>query len=150
MATINFVIDKEEVYGEVGKATDYTGSKMADGDERTRERILASDEELADLGRMWDESALTVNERFKSMVRNVEYTSDNYTLELEVSNSFDQRLTHNVEACIKGFFIASITGQWFKYADKEDAAEWLQQAAEMLTGAERLLYSRRRPVRPAR
>ncbi len=56
METITIQIFQDDVYEEVAKATDYTGSKMTGGDEGARDRILAADADLAELGRFWDES----------------------------------------------------------------------------------------------
>lgn len=143
-------IIKEDVYREVAKATDYTGSKMLDSDENTRDRILAGDDDFAELSRMWDETVLILNERFKSMLLSEGYTTGSYTIELEVSKNFETNLDRNVEAFLRSFFIASIIAQWFKYTNKSEAEDYFKQAAEMLMSAERLLYSRRRPRRPSR
>lgn len=149
MERISLKVIKEDVYREVAKATDYTGSKMIDGDENARDRILAGDEDLAELGRMWDEAAMTSNERFKEMLLSIDNSSECYAIELEVSRSFDRVLVRNIEACLRSFFISSIIGQWFKYTNKSEAEGYFNQAGEMLMGAERLLYSRRRPRRPS-
>ena len=71
-----------------------------------------------------------------------------YVAVLEVSNAFDTNLTKSVNTALQGFFIASIIGQWFKLANKTEAADYFAQAAEMMKGAERLLYSRKKPTRP--
>ena len=71
-----------------------------------------------------------------------------YVAELEVSNAFDTNLTDSVNTALQGFFIASIIAQWFKLANKAEAADYFAQAAEMMKGAERLLYSRKKPTRP--
>ena len=60
-----------------------------------------------------------------------------YEAVLEVSKSFDKKLTSNVQSALRNFFITSIIGQWFN------------QAGEMMDGAERLLYSRKKPTRPS-
>ena len=52
METITIQVFKDDVYEEVAKATDYTGAKLIDGDEKARDRILATDNELSDLGRV--------------------------------------------------------------------------------------------------
>lgn len=153
METITIQVTKEEVYGEVAKATDYTGAKLMDGDTTARDRILATDSDLTDLSRFWDDAVLATNERLKEMV--VSGTTKEtdgksaYVGVLEVSKSFDKELTGNVQTAVKGFFIASIIGQWFKLANKGEAADYLAQAGEMMDGAERLLYSRRKPTRPS-
>ena len=68
METITIQIIQEDVYEEVAKATDYTGSKLIDGDDGARDRILAADEDLAELGRFWEESVLATNENLKEML----------------------------------------------------------------------------------
>lgn len=156
METITIQVFKDDVYEEVAKATDYTGAKLIDGDENARDRILATDSDLSDLSRFWEESVLATNERLKEMVvigetKSVEVDKSTkivYEVTLEVSKSFDKSLTANVQSAIRNFFIASIIGQWFKFSNKGEAKDYFSQAGEMMNGAERLLYSRKRPTRP--
>lgn len=177
METITIQIFKDDVYDEVAKATDYTGAKLIDGDEKARDRILATDSELSDLGRFWEECVLATNERLKEMLisgttKEVQVTLASpekadapaeqkmpplkpiikktaYEAELEVSKSFDKELTGNVQSALRNFFITSIIGQWFKLANKGEATDYFNQAKEMMDGAERLLYSRKKPTRPS-
>ena len=190
METITIQIFQSDVYAEVAKATDYTGSKLIDGDENARDRILAADDDLAELGRFWEESVLATNENFKEMlvsgktkqitdtpalidpilppvepvqpfnpdiaVQSVAIppaisgalSKPGYEAVIEVSKSFDKTLTASVQSTLRSFFIASIIGQWFKFANKGEAKDYFMQASEMLETAERLLYSRRKPTRP--
>lgn len=155
METITIQIIQEDVYDEVAKATDYTGSKLIDGDENARDRILAADDDLAELGRFWEESALATNENLKEMLvsgkTRIVGAADGktgYEAVIEVSKSFDKELTASVESTLRSFFIASIIGQWFKFANKGEAKDYFTQAADMMETAERLLYSRRKPTRP--
>ena len=156
METITIQVFKDDVYEEVAKATDYTGAKLIDGDESARDRILATDSDLSDLSRFWEESVLATNERLKEMVvkgetKSVEVDKSTkivYEVTLEVSKSFDKSLMANVQSAIRNFFIASIIGQWFKFSNKSEAKDYFSQAGEMMNGAERLLYSRKRPTRP--
>ena len=192
METITIQIFQADVYAEVAKATDYTGSKLIDGDENARDRILAADDDLAELGRFWEESVLATNENFKEMlvsgktkqitdtpalidpilppvepvqpfnpdiaVQSVAIppaisgalSKPGYEAVIEVSKSFDKTLTASVQSTLRSFFIASIIGQWFKFANKGEAKDYFMQASEMLETAERLLYSRRKPTRPDR
>ena len=174
METITIQIFKDDVYEEVAKATDYTGAKLIDGDEKARDRILATDSELSDLGRFWEEAVLATNERLKQMLISgttklvmVSLTASEktetaeqtmppirprksaYEAVLEVSKSFDKELTANVQSALRNFFITSIIGQWFKFANKGEATDYFNQASEMMDGAERLLYSRKKPTRPS-
>lgn len=68
METITIQIFQDDVYEEVAKATDYTGSKLIDGDEGARDRILAADDDLAELSRFWEESVSATNENLKGML----------------------------------------------------------------------------------
>lgn len=180
METITIQVFKDDVYEEVAKATDYTGAKLIDGDEKARDRILATDSELSDLGRFWEESVLATNERLKQMLISgttkqvivldtsesvkdatpqiqlpfdpivpIGKTKTAYVAVLEVSKSFDKELTGNVQSALRNFFITSIIGQWFKFANKGEATDYFNQASEMMDGAERLLYSRKKPTRPS-
>ena len=190
METITIQIFQADVYAEVAKATDYTGSKLIDGDENARDRILAADDDLAELGRFWEESVLATNENYKEKlvsgktkqitdtpalidpilppvepvqpfnpdiaVQSVAIppaisgalSKPGYEAVIEVSKSFDKTLTASVQSTLRSFFIASIIGQWFKFANKGEAKDYFMQASEMLETAERLLYSRRKPTRP--
>ena len=73
-----------------------------------------------------------------------------YVAELEVSKAFDKELTASVESSLHNFFIASIIGQWFKFANKGEASDYFKQAGDWMNGAERLLYSRKKPPRPSK
>ncbi len=160
METITVHVFQDEVYDEVAKVTDYTGAKLIDADAKARDRILATDNDLSDLSRFWEESVLVANERFKEMLvsgATMDYANIgteqrkrlNYEAVIEVSKSFDKGLKDNVQSALRNFFIFSIIAQWFKLANKEEATNYFEQAGEMMTGAERLLYSRRRPTRPS-
>ncbi len=152
METITIQIFRDDVYEEVAKATDYTGSKLIGGDEAARDRILAADDDLAELGRFWEESVLATNENFKGMLisgtTRAITSRIGYEAVIEVSKSFDKTLTASVQSTLRSFFIASIIGQWFKFANKGEAKDYFMQATDMMDTAERLLYSRRKPTRP--
>ena len=163
METITIQIFQDDVYEEVAKATDYTGSKLIDADDGARDRILAADDDLAELGTFWEESVLATNENFKEMLvsgktKSISQASTPiitvtpwktiYEAVIEVSKSFDKTLTESVQSTLRSFFIASIIGQWFKFANKGEANDYFTQATDMMDTAERLLYSRRKPIRP--
>lgn len=148
METIEITIDRSAVMEEVAKATDYTGSKMDDSSDDIRDRILMTDAAQSDLGRFWDESAMAVNENFKEMLVSDSRDATCYQCTLEVSKSFDKALTPSVASTLKSYFIASIIGQWFKFANKSEATDYFSTAAELLLGAERILYVRRKPTIP--
>ncbi len=154
MATVQIEISRSDVYDEVGKATDYTGSKMISEDDRmARDRVYAGTEDLAMMTRFWNEAIATVNESFKELlVSGSDIESGDkttYQLLLSVSAAYDAALTQSVQSSIRSFFIMSITGNWFRYTNKPDAAEYLANASAMLQQADRLLYTRRSPSIPS-
>lgn len=71
-----------------------------------------------------------------------------YEAVIEVSKAFDKNLAESVESTLRSFFIASIIGQWFKFANKGEASDYFTQGAEQIDSAERMLYSRKRPSIP--
>ena len=152
METITIQIFQDDVYEEVAKATDYTGSKLIDGDEGARDRILAADDDLAELSRFWEESVLATNENLKEMLVSGQTKEIlgkiGYEAVIEVSRSFDKVLTASVQSTLRSFFIASIIGQWFKFVNKGESMDYFTQAVDMMETAERLLYSRKKPTRP--
>ena len=149
METITITISQNDVYNEVAKATDYTGSKLIDGDENARNRILAVDDDFKELGRFWEESVTAVNESLKEMlISGVTDSDKNYKAELQVSKSWDRGLTESVQSSLRSFFIDSIIGQWFKFANKGEAKEYFVTAGEAMLNVERLLYARKRPTLP--
>lgn len=144
MATITLSIHKEDIYTEVDKTTDYTGSKLIDGDSNARDRIAASDTDLKTLSRFWEEAKNTTNERLKEMFEDATETSDGtYNLTLKVSVAFDQNLKPTVEATLRSFFIVFITGKWYVFANKGEAKDYFEQAGELIEDVRRKLYSRK-------
>lgn len=149
MKTITITIGQSDVYKEVAKATDYTGSKLIDGDDKARDRILAVDDDFKELGRFWDETIAAMEEFLKSLlVKSSKNDSKNYELELEVSASWDDALKDSVQATLRSYFISSIIGKWFNFANKGESNEYLVNAASLLVDAERMLYARKRPALP--
>lgn len=149
METITITISQSDVYNEVAKATDYTGSKLIDGDEKARDRILIADDDLKELGRFWEETVSATNENLKEMlISGITDTDKYYKVILHVSKSWDKTLQNSVQSTLRSFFISSIIGQWFKFANKAEAQEYLTTAGEIMINVERLLYARKRPVLP--
>lgn len=68
MKTITLRVYKDEVTDEVAKETDYTWAKLPDAGEESRERILAADEDIAEMDRAWDEIAAAVTDQLKEMI----------------------------------------------------------------------------------
>ena len=149
METITITVSQSDIYNEVAKATDYTGSKLIDGDEKARDRILIADDDLKELGRFWEETVSATNENLKEMlISDITDADKYYKVILRVSKAWDKTLQNSVQSTLRSFFISSIIGQWFKFANKAEAQEYLTTAGEIMINVERLLYARKRPVLP--
>lgn len=144
MATITLNINREDVYREVDKTTDYTGSKLIDGDDKARDRIMASEADMKNLSRFWEEACATTNERLKEMVESSSLPSaQDYSVTLKVSVAYDTVLTPSVEATLRTFFITFITGKWYVFANKGETKDYMAQASELMEDIRRKLYSRK-------
>lgn len=154
MDIVTVLVDRGDVYEEVAKASDYTGSKLIGEDEGARDRILATDEDLAEMGRLWDEATAGANDCLKEMLvrgGTVDLGSGGgkgYEAVLEVSGGYDKELTGSVREALRGFIISYIISGWFAYTNKGEAEVYAARATEWLGMARGLLYTRRRPARP--
>lgn len=144
--TTTFTINKDDVLTEVAKATGYTGSKMV-GEDTAYDRVLATDEALADLGMFWTEACDAVTDLLKPYLTSVNI-SDDYAATTSMPSGYDPTLTASIESRLQGFFVLYITSRWFKYANKPEAEGTLAEAEGMLQDAKRKIYHRKRPVRP--
>lgn len=151
METITLNIQRADVYLEVDKTTDYTGSKLIEGDAGARERIAATQTDLKTLSRFWEEACVTANERLKEMyVESSLPTAEDYEVKLQVSVAFDKALVPSVEATLRSFFITLITGKWYVFTNKGEAASYMSEAGSLIEDVRRKLYARRMIRSPRR
>lgn len=149
METITLIIDRYDVYEEVAKTTDYTGSKMDNTDDTTRDRILSTDDDLTTLTRFWEESVAIANDRLKAMFINGSSPQDTpYEVTLEVSKSFDKALVPSIQAALRCYFVMSIVGKWYNFANKSESESYFKEAGVMIEDVLRKLYSRMKPKKP--
>lgn len=149
METITLNIRRSDVYTEVDKTTDYTGAKLIQSDNEARDRIVATEEDLKTLSRFWEETCAAANERLKEMfVGGSLPSAEDYSVTLQVSVAFDKELTPSVESSLRSFFIVSITGKWYVFANKGESKDYFTEAGELIEDVRRKLYSRKRPVSP--
>lgn len=144
MGTITLTVSRKEVYEEVDKTTDYTGTKLMDGDKGARDRIVATQTDLKELSRFWEEACVAANERLKEMYESGSLpTAEDYSATLNVSIAFDKSLVPSVAATLKSYFIKMITGKWYVFANKGEAGDYLSEAASLMEDVRRKLYSRK-------
>ena len=147
MNTIIFQIQKDEVYNEVAKTTSYTGAKM-EGDEGAYDRIFTTDEDKTMLERFWNESKNMVVASLKKQLRTEREINDEYTLELEVSTSFDDSLKESIQRSLFSFFVMNIVSKWYVLTNKKEAEAYATSAATNMEDVMRKVFYKKKPVRP--
>ena len=156
MKEVILKVNKAQVYDEGAKTTSYAGLKaMTKDDMASYSRMFTTDEDRMMLERFWNETCDMVTDTLKPFLSSVsEVTishgvelSRDYSITLEMSNSYDERLTESINNSIYSYFVQSITGKWFAFGDKEEVEPYLKGAAAFLTEALQKLYYKKKPVR---
>lgn len=133
---------------EVAQTTSYTGAKMSvDG---ALERIGTVDEDQKELARFWDESRAELAKSFIRLLagEGMEEDGDTYSVRLMVSVSFDNALLPSMQLGLFSYFVQSITGKWYVYCNKEEAAAYETSARAHLEEVREKAFFKKRPSRP--
>ena len=143
---ITLKVNKETVYDEVAKTTEYTGAKM--DDEHAYEVISTTDEDKAMLERFWNECKnMICNSLKKVLVSEVEAEGE-YSLTLGLSTSFDESLTESMQRSLFSFFVMNITAKWYTFANKSEATGYATEAATYIEDIMRKAFFKKKPTRP--
>ena len=143
---ITLKVNKEAVYDEVAKTTEYTGAKM--DDEHAYEVISTTDEDKAMLERFWNECKnMICNSLKKVLVSEVEAEGE-YSLTLGLSTSFDESLTESMQRSLFSFFVMNITAKWYTFANKSEATGYATEAATYIEDIMRKAFFKKKPTRP--
>lgn len=155
MKEITLTVNKAYVYDEVAKTTSYAGAKMMAEDINAYERIFTTDEDRLLLERFWTETCNTATNQFKPFLislnsqpisHGVDLTRD-YTVELELSSSFDENLTEAINTSLFSFFVSSIVSKWFAFANKPETEGYVAAAASIMDDVMRKIYYKKKPTR---
>ena len=143
---ITLKVNKETVYNEVAKTTEYTGAKM--DDEHAYEVISTTDEDKAMLERFWNECKnMICNSLKKVLVSEVEAEGE-YSLTLGLSAAFDESLTESMQRSLFSFFVMNITAKWYTFANKSEATGYATEAATYIEDIMRKAFFKKKPTRP--
>ena len=143
---ITLKVNKETVYNEVAKTTEYTGAKM--DDEHAYEVISTTDEDKAMLERFWNECKnMICNSLKKVLVSEVEAEGE-YSLTLGLSTAFDESLTESMQRSLFSFFVMNITAKWYTFANKSEATGYATEAATYIEDIMRKAFFKKKPTRP--
>lgn len=144
---IELKVNKEAVYDEVAKTTEYTGAKM--DDEHAYEVMSITEEDYAMLERFWNECKnMVCNSMKKVLVSENETDEGEYVLKLGVSSAFDNSLTESMQRSLFSFFVMNITAKWYTFANKSEATGYATEAATYIEDIMRKAFYKKRPTRP--
>lgn len=146
MREIVLNVRKDDVWEDVAKRASYTGDRMK-GDPEAYDRLLLTDDDKEVWGQLWEESVAVADGGLRHLIREASAPGEDYRVRLEVSVNYDTALNGSVEAALRGYFAAAVTGRWFRMCDREDAEVCMKSASALLEDALRKLYSRRPPRR---
>ena len=146
MIEVTLTIDKESVYEEVAQTTSYTGAKMDDED--AYERIFTTDDDKSMLERFWNESKNTIANSLKRILLNEQETDGTYSLQLDLSSSFDEALTDSMRRSLFSFFVMNITAKWYTFTNKQEATGYASEAATYIDDIMRKAFFKKKPSRP--
>lgn len=146
MKHITLKTDRQMVYDEVNRMTDYVVSKSKELDERSRERMLASEEELWDLGRFWDEAANGAIERFRYILAE-DRSGGDFEVTLNVGDGFNEALLSSMRRNMTSYFVNYMLGLWYQMLGEERFQIHLEQGVVAIETVLRLIATRHRPKR---
>lgn len=143
---VTLKINKETVYDEVAKTTEYTGAKM--DDEHAYETISTTEEDKTMLERFWNECKNMVCNSLKRVLVSEVEAEGEYSLTLGLSAAFDESLTDSMERSLFSFFVMNITAKWYTFANKSEATGYATEAATYIEDIMRKAYHKKKPTRP--
>ena len=144
---IELKVNKEAVYDEVAKTTEYTGAKM--DDEHAYEVMSITEEDYAMLERFWNECKVLVCGSLKKvLVSENETYEGEYKLTLGLSSAFDKSLTESMQRSLFSFFVMNITAKWYTFTNKSEAIGYATEAATYIEDIRRKAFYKKRPTRP--
>lgn len=143
---IVLTINKETVYEEVAKTTEYTGAKM--DDEHAYETISTTEEDKSILERFWNECKNMICNSLKKVLISEEETNGEYSLTLGLSTAFDDSLTASMQRSLFSFFVMNITAKWYTFTNKSEVTGYASEAATYLEDIMRKAFFKKKPMRP--
>ena len=117
-------------------------------DENAYDRIFTTDEDQSILGRFWNESKNTVCNTTKKLLASESETNGVFTLDMQLSASFDEALTESMQRSLFSFFVMNITAKWYTFTNKQEATGYATEAATYLEDIMRKAYFKKKPMRP--
>lgn len=146
MIHYQLVINQSDVFAEVSKLSEYTGSKIVDEQGRDeREAVWATPLDLKSLTHLWQEAQSALETALQDFASGDGLLDGqgNYTLHLR----FSERTAYfGIQKLAHSYFVRSIVGRWFSIACKPEAEASLMAAGQTLKEMVRKLYTLKAPA----
>lgn len=165
MRQITIDIEKAYVLDEVAKLSSYAGAKLIEADPGAVDRIMATDADLETMDRFWDETISALEERLKDHLVKSEFVygggeadtaegtttqeADTQRMTLSVGTRMSGAIEDSLRKSMQGYCIGSMAAMWYALANKDGVEEQLQKLNEKLMSSLYVIYSRKRPEKPA-
>lgn len=146
MKNFSFVITKSAVFQEVALNTAYTGAK-ADSDKPIFSRVSTIDADDELLSRLWRNATGELIEKLREFIDSSQVSETGLTINMKLSNAYDESLSPVVEADVFAFFVAAVTAEWMAFALPSLADDWRTKAAELLNRILANICYRKKPSR---
>ena len=150
MIEIILTVDKEKVYREVAKTTEYIGSK-SQTDETDYDLVSTTDEDKEMLERFWNESKDLISDSLKKVLleaKEMVATSTTFNLKLGLSGSFDSNLKDSMQSSLFSFFVTNIVSKWSTFTNKQESTDYAAEAAGYIEDIRKKAFFKKKPVRP--
>ena len=148
MTQVNISITKATVLNEVGRLTNYAGSRMG-GDESEYERISTTNSDQDMLSQFWQSACDSVTESLKRFIVTPNHSSTSYAVTLELSSSYDTSLTDSLTTNLQTFMTLHIVSRWYKLTNVKEAESYALEAAAQLDEAMSKVFYKKKPTRPS-
>lgn len=144
--TITISAKQAEVFKEVAQTTAYVGANINDND--SYDKISTDDGDESILARFWNESKFILSSKLKRIYDSETDLDGTYKLSLNVSNSYQESFSEELNKSLFSFLVANIVSKWFKFVNKEEAAQYAVEAQGYLDDIARKAFYKQRPNRP--
>ena len=142
---VTITITKATVLDEVGRLTNYAGSKM-EGDDSTFQRVSTTNSDAQMLGQFWQSACDGATEALKRFIQSLT-TTTNYVVVLDVSSSYDTSLTGSITTNLQNYMTLHIVSRWYRLANMKEADSYALQAAAQLDEAMSKIFYKKKPTR---
>lgn len=146
MKEIEIIFNKAKILDEVSLNSEYVGSKSTEPDD-IYDRIATVEADTLLLSRFLAEMYGNVTEKLREFISKSGSAGEDFTLTLELSNAYDDSLTHSVKEDLFTAVAKGVAARWFRFTMPDRATEWLNESEALLTRAHTKLCFRRKPLR---